>query len=68
MPLIVNIVTDQGKVSLTFQKDGSVQRKNFFSFNPDTVIKADFVTLQKLHLSRDKNQFLNAEKEGRVMR
>ena len=51
MPLIVNVVTDQGSVSLSFLKDGSVQRRKSLSSNPDAIIQADFETLKKLYSS-----------------
>ena len=66
MPLIVNVVTDQGSVSLSFLKDGSVQRRKSLSSNPDAIIQADFETLKKLYSSRDRNQFVQAEREGKI--
>lgn len=66
MPLIVNVVTDQGSVSLSFLKDGSVQRRKSLSSNPDVIIQADFETLKKLYSSRDRNQFVQAEREGKI--
>ena len=66
MPLIVNINTDQGSISISFFKDGSVQSERSLSSNPDVIIQADFETLKKLYFSRDKNQFIQAEREGKI--
>ena len=66
MPLTVNVVTNQGSVSLVFLKDGSVQRRKYLSSSPDNVIQADFETLKELYSSRDKNQFVRAEREGKI--
>ena len=66
MPLTVNIVTDQGAASLTIFKDGTIQLRRYLSSSPDTTIKADFETLIGLYHSRDRDQFVQAEREGRI--
>jgi len=66
MPLTVNVVTNDGKVSLSFLKDGSVQlRKRLYS-NPNIVIQADFEMLKELYSSRNRGQFVQAEREGKI--
>lgn len=66
MPLTVNVVTDQGAVSLTILKDGAVQLSEYLSSNPDNTIQANFETLKDLYHYRDRNQFVQAETEGRI--
>ena len=66
MPLTVNVVTDQGAVSLTILKDGNVQLSESLFSNPDNTIQANFQTLKDLYYSRDRNQFIRAETEGRI--
>lgn len=66
MPLTVNIVTDQGSVSLTIFKDGTIQMSRNLSSSPDNTIQADFGTLSGLYHSRDRNQFVGAERQGRI--
>ena len=66
MPLTVNIVTDQGAVSLTIFKDGTIQLRRDISSSPDNIMKANFETLIGLWHSRDRNQFVQAEREGRI--
>lgn len=66
MPLKVNVVTDQGAVSLTILEDGTVQLSEHLSTNPDNTIQANFETLKGLYHSRDRNQFIRAEIEGRI--
>jgi len=66
MPLTVNILTDQGAVCLTILKDGSIKISEHLSSNPDSTIETSFETLRSLYLSRDKNQFIQAEREGRI--
>jgi len=66
MPLIINIVTDQQAVSLTFLKDGNVQLDDSVSANPDIVIQADFEMLKSLYQARDRYQFAQAERDGKI--
>jgi len=66
MPLTVNIVTDQGAAALTIFKDGTIQLSMYLSSSPDSTIKADFETLIGLYHSRDRDQFVQAEREGRI--
>ena len=66
MPLTVNIVTDQGTISLTILKDGTIQLGRFLSSSPDNTIQASFETVKDLYYSRDRNQFNQAEKDGRI--
>jgi hypothetical protein len=66
MPLIVNIAADEQAVSLTFLKDGNVQLDYSVSENPDIIIQADLATLKSLYQTRDRNQFAQAEKDGKI--
>lgn len=66
MPLTVNIVTDQGVVSLTILKDGTIQLGEYLSSNADNTIQANFETLRDLYQSRDRNQFTRAEMQGEI--
>jgi len=66
MPLTINIITDAGSASLVFLNDGSVQCKKNLSTNPNNVIQADFGTLKELYSSRNKSQFIRAEREGKI--
>lgn len=66
MPLTVNVITDQGAISLTILKDGAVQLSEYLPSNPDNTIQASFETLKDLYYSRDRNQFSQAEKEERI--
>ena len=66
MPLTVNIVTDQGAVSLTIFKNGTVKLSKYLTSSPDTTIQANFETLIGLYHSRDRNHFIRAEREGRI--
>ena len=66
MPLKVNVVTDQGAVSLTILKDGTVQLSEYLSSNPDNVVQASFETLENLYRTRDRNEFARAEIEGKI--
>lgn len=66
MPLTVNIVTNQGAVSLTILKDANVQLEKHLSSNPDISIQADFETLKNLYQLHDRNNFAQAEKEGKI--
>lgn len=66
MPLTVNIVTDQGAVSLKILKNGAIQLSRYLPSHPDTSIQTNFETLKSLYHSRDGNQFIQAEREGRI--
>jgi len=66
MPLTVNVVTDQGAVSLTILKDGTVKLSEHLTSSPDTTIQANFETLIGLYHSRDRNHFIQAERERRI--
>jgi hypothetical protein len=66
MPLTVNVITDQGAASLTIFKDGTIQLGRHLSSSPDNTIKADFETLIGLYHSRDRDQFVQAETEGKI--
>ncbi len=66
MPLTVNIVTDQGAVSLTIFKDGTIQLSRYLSSSPDNTVQANSETLVGLYHSRDRIQFVQAEREGRI--
>lgn len=66
MPLKINIVTDIGVAFLTILKDGTIQLGEHSSADADNTIQADFETLTGLYQSRDRNQFIQAEMEGRI--
>ena len=66
MPLTINVIADQGAVSLTVLKDGAVQVSEHLPSNPDILIQANFETLRSLFYSRDKIQFVQAEKEKKI--
>lgn len=66
MPLTINIVADQEAISLIFLKDATVQLDEHPSSNPDIAIQADFETLRSLYQARDRNQFAQAEKDGKI--
>ncbi|NWF86796.1 hypothetical protein HXY32_03175 [Candidatus Bathyarchaeota archaeon] len=66
MPLTVNIITDRGVASLTILKDANVQLDEHISSNPDVTIQADFETLKSLYQLHDRNNFAQAEKEGKI--
>ncbi len=66
MPLTINIITDAGSASLVFLDDGSVQWRKNLSTNPNNIIQADFGTLKELYSSRNKNQFIRVEREGKI--
>ena len=66
MPLTVNIVTDQGAVSLRIFKNGTIQLSSYLSSRPDNSIQTNFETLRSLYHSRDRKHFVQAEREGRI--
>ena len=66
MPLTVNIVTDQGAVSLKIFKNGTIQLSGYLPSRPDNSIQTDFETLRSLYHSRDRDQFIQAERKGRI--
>lgn len=66
MPLKINVDTDKGVASLVILKDGTIQLREYLSPDADNTIQADFETLTGLYQSRDKNQFIQAETEGRI--
>lgn len=66
MPLAVNVTTDQGSISLTILQDGTIRLAKYLSSNPDNTIQANFETLKNLIRSRDRNQLIQAENEGKI--
>ena len=66
MPLKINVDTDKGVASLVILKDGTIQMGEYLSPDADNTIQTDFETLTRLYHSRDKNQFIQAETDGRI--
>jgi hypothetical protein len=66
MPLTINVVTDQGAVSLTILKDAKVELDEHLSTSPDVTIDGNFETLRSLYQSHDRNLFAQAEKDGKI--
>lgn len=66
MPLTIDVIADQGAVSLIVLKDGTVKRREHLPSKPDILIQVNFETLRNLFYSRNKIQFLQAEKEKKI--
>jgi len=66
MPLTVNVVTDQGAVSLKIFKNGTIRLSRYLPSRPDNSIQTNFETLRSLYHSRDRNHFIQAEREGKI--
>ena len=64
--MTVNFVTDCGSASVTVFKDGSVSVSGEFSRSPDVTIHASFEVLKKLYSSRSREEYLKAEREGKI--
>ena len=66
LPLTLNFTTNQGNGCLTIMKDGSIQLNQNLSSSPNIAVNADFETLKNLYYSRDRNQFMRAETDGKI--
>ncbi len=66
MPLGINVTTDKGAASLVVLRDGTIQLGKNPLPNPDNTIHADFEVLSRLYQIRDRNQFLQVEKAGKI--
>lgn len=66
MPIVIEVVSNQGSVFLAILGDGNVQLRTNVSARIDITIYASFETLIDLIRSRAEVKFIQAEKEGRI--